>query len=118
MESNPKALIIMVLIIIGLFAGGLYYLIQESKNQALTLEYTQELINTTNPARKTALEMEIKRRLQKRPLALTSKASFDSFELLITKAQNCDRTVKTGLSKNSSDISGSYYTLWTDCMKN
>lgn len=118
MEQNYKAIIVFALIVIALFAGGLYYIFKENQNHKITLDLVQEYLVTNNKERSTYLEGEIKRRIVKRRIALTSYASFESFDTLMSNAYGCDQVAKRELQLDPLNESRTYDEIWRDCMDN
>ncbi len=88
-ETNYKAIAVVAIIIVALFAGGLYYVISESNNRAVALNLVREYLKAS-PSDQLVLEAQIRERIQKPPIAMTSRASFDSFEQLVANAQACE----------------------------
>lgn len=118
MDQDYRFIVIFALIVLGLFAGGLYYIFQENQNRRITMEYVQEYLYTNDEGRQNFLEQEIRRRIAKRPIALTSKASFGSFDNLISNGYACDRQAKVELKTDPLNLSRSYDEIWRDCMDN
>lgn len=88
-ETNYKAIAVVAIIVVALFAGGLYYVISESNNRSVALNLVREYLKA-NPTEQVALEAQIRQRIEKPPIAMTSRASFDSFEQLIANAKACE----------------------------
>lgn len=116
MDENYKGIVIIAVIIVALFAGGLYYVFSENQNRKVTLNLVQQYIHTDNADQQQSLEDQIKTRLAKRRLALTSQASFDSFDILVSNAQGCDKLAAREQTYDPENESRSYDEIWRDCM--
>ncbi len=116
MDENYKGILILCLVVVVLFAGGLYYIFTENQNHKITLNLTQQYIESDSKVERDSLELEIRQRIQKRPLALTSKASFESFDILILNAQGCDKVVRQEQAYDPENQTRSYEEIWRDCM--
>ncbi len=88
-EINYKAIVVVALIVVALFSGGLYYIISENNNREVAMSLVREYIRA-EPSQQLEIEAEIRRRIQKPPIAMTSRASFDSFEQLVANARACE----------------------------
>jgi hypothetical protein len=117
MEMSSKSIVIFSLIVVGLFAVGLVYLIRENNYRKVTLTMVQEYVSESNSARKSALEGELKRRLEHRSVALTTRANFGSFEALVAQGQHCDITAKQQVVAAPQNTSQTYISLWEACME-
>ncbi len=115
MEFNTKSIIIVCVIIVGLFVGGLSYIYSENSSRRVVLDDVQKYINTEDAEARAVLAAEIKSRLQKRSWALTSKASFDSFDGLVANAQQCD-SYASEKTFNPRETETDYNAVWRDCM--
>jgi hypothetical protein len=115
MELDTKTVVVIALIIVGLFAGGLGYIFSESNNQRVTLDLMQQYINTEDPEAKAVLAADIKGRLARKRLALTSKASYDSFEAMLKNAQDCD-VYASRKTFNPRETETEYENVWRECM--
>lgn len=118
MEENYKALIIISLVIVVLFIGGFTYIYQQSKNRSVALDLVRQYLNTKDINSKQLLAGQIKSKIEKPPLALTSRASFDSFEVLIDTAQKCDQYAKSKTFNPRNEDSTDFEQLWRSCMDN
>lgn len=116
METDYKTIAVIGSIVVALFAGGLYYVMQESNNRRVALDLVQEYLRVS-PEQQSILEAEIRDRIENRPLAMTSRASFDSFEQLLANAKACDGYTKQVLF-NPREEAGNYDEVWQDCMDN
>jgi hypothetical protein len=90
METNYKAIAIIGVVVVALFAGGLFYVISASQNRSVALGLVQQYVATTDAVQQASLEAQIRARIGKRPIAMTSRASFDSFEQLVANARACE----------------------------
>ena len=90
METDYKAIAIIGVIVVALFAGGLFYVISASNNRTVALDLVHQYVASSDSVEQASLEAQIRERIQKRPLAMTSNASFDSFELLVANARACE----------------------------
>lgn len=115
METDYKGIAIIAIIILVLFSAGLFYVISEGNNRRVALELTRQYLNTNNPEEQMALEIEIRERIQKPPIAMTSRASLDSFEVLIANARACEEYVAQP-QFSAADIDKD--AVWRDCMDN
>ena len=118
MEQNFKGIVIVALIIVALFAGGLYYIFQENQNRKVTLNLVQEYMESKSQVEKESLEMEIRQRIKKRPIALTSRASFESYEVLMDNAYRCNIIADREQVYDPENQTRSYDQIWRDCMDN
>ena len=116
MEENFKGLIIIAAVILALFAGGLYYIFSENQNRAVTLDLVHQYITSNDPAQQDQLGAEIKTHLQKRPIALTSQASFGSFDELISNGYACDSLAAKQQAYDPNNQTLSRDEIWRDCM--
>lgn len=116
MELDTKTIVIISVIIVGLFAGGLSYIYSESNNRGVALDLMQQYINTEDSEAKALLAAEIKDRLSRRSFALTSKASFESFDIMLKNAQDCD-VYASQKTFNPRETENAYNEVWRDCMK-
>lgn len=116
METDYKTIAVIATIVIALFAGGLYYVVQESTNRRVALGLMQEYL-VASPEQQTVLEAEIRSKIENRPLAMTSRASFDSFEQLLANAKACDGYTEQALF-NPRASEGNYEEIWLYCMDN
>lgn len=116
MEENYKGIIIIAVIIVALFAGGLYYIFQENQNRKVTLNLVQEYIHTDDKEKQDSLEKEIELRIRKRSIALTSRASFDSFDTLINNANGCELIVSREQLYDPENQTRTHDEIWRDCM--
>ena len=117
MELDTKTIVIIAVIVVGLFAGGLGYIYSESNNQRVALDLMQQYLQTEDVEAKAVLAIEIKDRLARKSLALTSKASFDSFDTMLANAQACDKYASQK-TFNPREIETDYEKVWRECMKN
>lgn len=117
MDTDYKSIIIISVIIVALFAGGLFYVISESNNRKVALELTREYITSTDSAQQASLEVEIRRRIEKPPIAMTSRASFDSFEQLIANARACEY-YEAQILLSTPETAESNSDAWRYCMDN
>ncbi|HAG27197.1 TPA: hypothetical protein DCG61_00220 [Patescibacteria group bacterium] len=115
MDTDYKGIAIIALIIVALFGAGLFYVISEGNNRRVALELTRQYLNTNNPEEQMALETEIRERIEKPPIAMTSRASLDSFEVLIANARACEdyaeRVQSDGSEVDTDEV-------WRYCMDN
>lgn len=88
-ETNYTSIAVIALIVVALFVGGLYYVISESNDRSVALLLVKEYL-VAPPDEKIVLEGKIRDRIEKRPLAMTSRASIDSFEQLVNNAIACE----------------------------
>jgi hypothetical protein len=115
METDYKGIAIITIIILVLFGAGLFYVISEGNNRRVALELTRQYLNTNNPEELMALEMEIRQRIEKPPIVMISRASLDSFEVLIANARACEAYVaQSQLKRPDIDTEA----LWRYCMDN
>lgn len=115
--NNVRILIITGLVAVAAFVLVLYYLISESNNKKELFRLTQVYLQTENLAEQIRLESEIKIRLSHRKLALTSRASFGSFEELIVQARACEGyAAQAGFSPRGSQED--LEKIWLYCMDN
>ncbi len=115
-ETNYKAIAVIGSIVVALFAGGLYYVVKESNNRKVALGLIQEYL-VASPEQQPILEAEIRSRIEDRPLAMTSRASIDSFEQLLANAKACDGYTEQALF-NPRESEGNYEEIWLYCMDN
>lgn len=113
MDMSIKATIATALIIISLFAGGLWYIFQENKRQQLAYDYLQEYLQTTDQRQKAILESEIRKIISSPPLVQTTSASLDSWEQVLASAEFCDNKAKGLVQLNPGS---DYLKNWTECM--
>lgn len=115
-ETNYKAVAVVALIVVALFAGGLYYVISESNNRSVALNLVREYIKA-EPSQQLGLEAEIRRRIEKPPIAMTSRASFDSFEQLVANARACEDYAARAAFSPRGDATDTE-DAWRECMDN
>ena len=115
MELDTKTIVIIAVIIVGLFAGGLSYIYFESNNRRVALDLMQQYISTDDVAAREVLASDIKKRLEKKNLALTSKASFESFDSMLKNAVECDRFTNQ-TTFNPRETNSHYNEVWRKCM--
>ncbi len=115
METDYKGIAIIAIIILVLFSAGLFYVISEGNNRRVALDLTRQYLNTNNPEEQMALETENRERIEKPPIAMTSRASLDSFEVLIANARACEEySAQPQFSGPDIDKDA----VWRDCMDN
>ena len=117
MNLDTKTVVIICIVVVGLFAGGLTYIFRENSNRRVVLDLMQQYISSRDEEAKKALESQIKDRLNRRSLALTSKASFDSFEDMLNIAQRCDHYASQR-TFNPRQTENDYDNVWRECMNN
>lgn len=117
MNLDTKTVVIICIVVVGLFAGGLTYIYKENSNRRVALDLMQQYISSRDSETKSRLEMEIKDRLNRRSIALTSKASFDSFEDMLIIAKGCDHYANQR-TFNPRETENDYDRVWRECMNN
>ena len=115
METNYKAIAVIGSIVVALFAGGLYLVIQENNNRRVAYDLVQKYLATDEPAQMVALEGQIRNLTEKRPIAMTSRASTDTFEELVANGKACEGYTEQALF-NPRETQRNYQEIWLYCM--
>ncbi len=90
MDMTIKSTVILVGIIIMLFAGGLFLIIQDSNRRQVAYDTMQQYLTSTDAREQAQLEAKIKEIIDKPPLVQTSKASLDSWDQFLGAALECN----------------------------
>ncbi len=117
MDLDTKTIVIIALVVVGLFAGGLSYVYYESNNREVALDLVRKYLDTEDNVQRNLLAASINSHVNKKSFALTTRASFESFDSLIGLAKRCDNYAKEK-SFNPRDNEHHFLETWKYCMNN
>lgn len=116
METDYKTIAVVAGIVLVLFAGGLFYVISENRNRQVAIGLVHDYL-AASPEQQPTFEALIRDRIENRPIAMTSRASFDSFEQLIATGKACQGyAAQVNFSPRDEQINPEE--AWRYCMNN
>ncbi|HMQ01981.1 MAG TPA: hypothetical protein PKD79_02855, partial [Candidatus Doudnabacteria bacterium] len=92
--------------------------ISEGNNRRVALELVKQYLVTNNPEEQLVLEAEIRSRIERRPIAMTSRASIDSFEQLVANARACEGYAEQAVFSQNDSREVDTNEIWRFCMDN